>query len=100
VSVDLSVLCKLKGVCDGSLIYAYVIFFFTLCACGIDGLMGHNYVCAGLFGLAWFVAWWFFSSESPGTHKTISNEEKQYIDNSLALNTSNVGNKVQRVYLF
>jgi len=51
---------------------------------------------AGIFGLAWFVAWWFFSSESPGSHKTISNEEKQYIDSSLALNTSAVANKVQQ----
>jgi len=52
---------------------------------------GRRYTsCAGIFGMAWFVAWWFFSSESPSTHKTISNEEKQYIDSALAQNTPKV----------
>jgi len=54
---------------------------------------------AGIFGLSWFAAWWFFSSESPGTHKTISNEERQYIDSSLSLSTSNVANKVQLSFM-
>ena len=42
------------------------------------------------------MAWWFFSSEAPSSHKTISNEEKTYIDSALALNTSSVANKVHR----
>lgn len=47
--------------------------------------------------MAWFVFWWHFSSESPGTHRYISNEERIFIENSVTQNTSNVPNKVGKL---
>jgi len=70
-----------------------VTFFVNVVTAGATVVIGWWF--AGLFGLSWFVAWWFFSSEAPSSHKTISNEEKTYIDSALAQNTSNVTNKVQ-----
>ena len=57
--------------------------------------------CVGVFGMVWFVFWWFLSSESPATSKTISNEERLFIETSLLANTCGVSNKVRRFrYLF
>jgi hypothetical protein len=49
----------------------------------------------GIFGMAWFVVWWFLSSESPAASKSISNEERLYIESTLTANTSAVPNKVR-----
>ncbi|XP_076263453.1 putative inorganic phosphate cotransporter isoform X2 [Rhynchophorus ferrugineus] len=37
----------------------------------------------GALGLIWCVFWLIFSAESPASHRTISNEEKKYIQHSL-----------------
>jgi ACS family sodium-dependent inorganic phosphate cotransporter-like MFS transporter 6/7/8 len=47
----------------------------------------------GIFGMAWFAVWWFVSAETPAAHKTISNEERLYIESTITANTSCVPNK-------
>jgi len=40
---------------------------------------------AGVVGLLWFAVWWWVIYPSPEVHKTISNAEKSYIMDSLAM---------------
>ena len=49
----------------------------------------------GAIGMLWGIAWWFVSSEKPATHPKISEDEKYYIESTIAENTSSsVSNKV------
>ena len=57
-------------------------------------------IFTGAVGILWGIAWWFISSEKPATHPTISEEEKIYIESSIAENTLLVSNKVKRTELF
>ena len=43
---------------------------------------------SGCLGVIWSVIWWFFSHERPGTHPTISDAERIYIETSIGENTS------------
>ncbi|XP_060519812.1 putative inorganic phosphate cotransporter isoform X2 [Cylas formicarius] len=44
------------------------------------------YIFGGL-GLVWCLFWLYLSAESPASHKSISDEEKKYIENSLGQRT-------------
>lgn len=46
------------------------------------------YVSASL-GIAWSLLWAWLGADSPAVHSTISHEEKEFIENSLANTTSN-----------
>ncbi|ELU12188.1 hypothetical protein CAPTEDRAFT_177109 [Capitella teleta] len=53
----------------------------------------------GVLGMLWFIAWWMVSSESPASHPTISQDERNYIEtslqegNSVATNNKVITNK-------
>ncbi|XP_041366731.1 vesicular glutamate transporter 3-like [Gigantopelta aegis] len=47
----------------------------------------------GCLGVIWSIVWWFFSHERPGTHPTISDAERIYIETSIGENTSLVDKK-------
>ncbi|CAF4347837.1 unnamed protein product, partial [Rotaria sordida] len=38
---------------------------------------------SGVLGLAWTLAWFYLTAESPSTHPTISDEEATYIQGNL-----------------
>lgn len=48
----------------------------------------------GVFGLLWFIGWIYYSSESPATHSSISQEERIYIENAIGVTTNSTSNKV------
>nr|AWJ68268.1 putative vesicular glutamate transporter [Hirudo verbana] len=41
----------------------------------------------GVMGMLWLIVWLYFSSESPGKHKSISKEERSYIETTINENT-------------
>ena len=40
-------------------------------------------ICAGSFGLVWYLFWILVSYESPAEHPTITDEERRYIEESI-----------------
>ena len=42
---------------------------------------------AGALGVLWFALWMVFASESPADHGRINDEEKHYIEETLAIET-------------
>ena len=52
------------------------------------------YVFPGVFGLIWFVFWWFLSYPSPGKCPSITDAERIYIETTLSENSSLVPTKV------
>jgi MFS transporter, ACS family, solute carrier family 17 (sodium-dependent inorganic phosphate cotransporter), member 5 len=54
-----------------------------LCEYGFDGGWPTIFYIFGGFGILWFGAWMFWVSDAPSSHRRISEEEKEYIENSL-----------------
>ncbi|ESO03762.1 hypothetical protein HELRODRAFT_141392, partial [Helobdella robusta] len=42
----------------------------------------------GILGILWLSVWLYFSSESPATHKSISRDERSYIESTINENTT------------
>jgi len=47
----------------------------------------HTILLSGVLGFLWLPLWFFLVSDTPGGHKTISSEEREYIQNIIGTKT-------------
>lgn len=63
-------------------------FFAGILAASPGGWPSIFYV-SGLCAIVWALVWFYIGADSPAKHKSISKEEKDYIETSLIYNSSN-----------
>ena len=49
--------------------------------------------------MLWLIVWLYFSSESPGKHKSISKEERSYIETTINENTVAIAHDVSASFI-
>ena len=73
---------SISGACFGTILSFLIAgFWLDIKTEIIGGWTGINYF-GGFLGIIWFIFWTWLISESPETHKTINEAEKNYIINT------------------